>query len=121
MAENPNLSQEQAVEKAVLEYHRTRRDLAESIRFIFEAVVPAQDGYASSLQARLNEFAKRYLIGSSGKEFIAYRVFAQIDRLGDAIVKARTDVTNAVSDTKLPSQAGRKISCAYFDNCSTRS
>ena len=112
LAENPNLTQEQAVEKAVLEYHRTRRELAECLRFIFEASVPAQDGNASNIQLRLNEFAKRYLVGSGGPSFIAHGVFSEINRLEDAIGKARTAVTNAVSDTKLPAQAGK--SCLYI-------
>lgn len=106
LAHNPNFNKEQAVEQAVLEFHQTRRELADCLRFIFEASVSAQDGYASKVQARVNDFAKRHLIGTGGQNFIAYRVFTEISRLDEAIGNARVAVTNAISDTKIPTQPG---------------
>ena len=96
----------QAVEQAVLEYHRVRRETADCLRFIFEAADSAQRGFVVNTRIRLNEFAKRYLVDGGGEGSLAARVFTELENLGGAIADARVAVTNAVSNTRLPNTQG---------------
>ncbi|TDL27118.1 hypothetical protein BD410DRAFT_714859 [Rickenella mellea] len=102
LSENPNIDQVQAVEKSVVEFHHTRRDLADCLRFIFEAASVAQQGHASRLHVQLNEFARRHLITAEGDKSLGNKVFAEIANLGDAITAAKAAVTNAISQTNIP-------------------
>lgn len=106
LTDNPTIGQVQAVELVVIEYHRIRRDLADCLSFIFEAAVVAQKGYGPAVHGRVNEFAKRQLVGGGADGSLAYRVFAELERLGTAIADARRAVTNAVSNTNIPGSQG---------------
>ena len=101
---NPNIGRIQAVEYAVLAHHQLRRYLADCLRFIFEAVRVGQRGVGTPFHSRLAEYAKRQLVGSGGEGSLANRLFKQIDQLGQAIVETKTAVTNAVSNTNVPTQ-----------------
>lgn len=101
LTENPTIGQVEAAEQTILAYHRVRRDLADCLRFIFESADTAQKGYAQPVHARLNDFAKRQLIGSGGEGSLAHRLFVELDGLGGTIANASSAVTNAVSNTSL--------------------
>lgn len=105
LTESPTITEVSAVEQAILEYHRFRREVADCIRFVFEISNEALKGHAPPIFARLNEFVKRYLVGQS-----ATRVFAEIVALDGAMVDARTAVTNAISDTNIPANQGKYLS-----------
>ena len=101
LAENPTIGQIEATEQTILAYHRVRRELADCLRFIFEAADTAQRGYARPIHSRLNDFAQRHLLGSNGVNSLASRLFSELDGFGSVIANARVAVTNAVSNTSL--------------------
>lgn len=106
LTDNPTIGQVKAVELVVIEYHNIRRNLADCLSFIFEAAVVAQKGYGPAVYGRVNEFAKRQLVGGGADGSLAYRVFAELERLSAAIADARRAVTNAVSNTNIPGFQG---------------
>lgn len=103
LSENPTINQVEAVEQSVLAYHRVRRELTDCLQFIFQAVEVAQNGSSIPTYIRINEYAQKQLIGGDKKENLAYKIFAEMDKLGSAIVNAKVAVTNAITNTNLPS------------------
>lgn len=107
LSESPTSSEASAVEHAILEYHRFRRELADCLRFVFEISTAALGGHAPPIFSRVDDFVKRFL---AGKDSIATKVFAEIVVLDAAIVNARTAVVNAVSNTNVPNSQGEYLS-----------
>ncbi|KAI5120013.1 hypothetical protein M0805_008474 [Coniferiporia weirii] len=106
LSDNPTINQIEAVEQAILGYHRVRRELADCLRFVFEAADVAERGHARPVHARLNDFARRQLVGGGNGSSLAYRIFAELNNLGNVIANARMAVTNAVSNTNVPGPQG---------------
>lgn len=109
LADNPTIGDVDTVEQAVLAYHKLRRDLAECLRFLFEAADAAEKGYAKPLLVRLKDFVKRQFLGSGSQASLAYRIFSEISTLNGIIATARVAVTNAVSNTTVPTTPGMFI------------
>ncbi|KAH8115108.1 nucleoporin Nup186/Nup192/Nup205 [Phellopilus nigrolimitatus] len=106
LTENPTINQIEAVEQAILAFHETRRELADCLRFVFEAADAAEKADALPVHARLNDFVKRQLVGSTSEGSVAYHIFAELNNSGAAIANARAAVTNAVSNTNVPGPQG---------------
>ena len=118
LSDNPTISEIDTVEQAVLAYHKLRRELADCLRFVFEAADAAEKGYAMPLHIRLKDFAKRQLLGTAAEGTLAYRIFMEINSMNEVIARARCAVTNAVSNTAVPTIQGVLLShCMYFGLC----
>ena len=101
----------------MLAYYKLRRELADCLRFVFEAADAAEEAYAMSLHIRLKDFAKRQLLGAAAEGTLAYRIFMEIISLNEVFAKARCAVTNAVSNTTVPTTQGALLphcTLAYF-------
>lgn len=114
LADNPTIGEVDAIEQSVLAYHKLRRELADCLRFVFEAADAAEKGYAMSLHVRLKDFAKRQLLGSGAEGTLAYHILMEINSLNGVIANARMAVTNAVSNTTVPSTQGTCFSSLNF-------
>ncbi|KAJ3544602.1 hypothetical protein NM688_g5723 [Phlebia brevispora] len=104
---NPNISQEQLMEATILEFHLRRRQLADCLRYIFEAAEVAQSGDAPQLYDQLETFVRRHIL-ADGDRF-PQRVYAEADKLGDVINKVQVARQNAKSNTAAPSQQGGQL------------
>ncbi|KAL5524938.1 hypothetical protein ACEPAF_8807 [Sanghuangporus sanghuang] len=107
LSEHPTIDKVEAVEQTVLAYHQSRRELADCIRFIFEAVEKAESPDALPVHALLDDFVRRHLVKKGGEDSIASSIFVELSGMEKTIGNARIAVTNAISKTNIPgSQAG---------------
>ncbi|KAF7795183.1 hypothetical protein EIP86_006332 [Pleurotus ostreatoroseus] len=104
MAANPNLSQEQLIEATVLEFHLRRRQLAECLRYIFEAAEFSESEDAPQLYEQLHGFITGQIL--AGGDRFPRRLFTEIDKLEDVISRVQVERQNARSNTAAPSQQG---------------
>ena len=118
MTHNPNLSQAQCIEAAIMEYHTRRREIAECLGTILQAAERAETADASPLQQRLDMFVRQQLLNIGGRAgaglSLAMKVFQEIHNVGNALNKAQVARQNAKSETIPPSQG-------TFPVCSHRS
>ncbi|RPD60781.1 hypothetical protein L227DRAFT_653063 [Lentinus tigrinus ALCF2SS1-6] len=109
MADNPNLTQEQCIEAAIMEYHTRRREIAECLDTILQAAERAETADASPLQQRIDMFVRQQLLNLGGRAgaglSLAMKVFQEIHNVGNALTKAQAVRQNAKSETVPPSQA----------------
>ena len=109
ISNNPNFSPVNILEEVVLEHHRRRRDLADSIRFLLEAAELAGTPGATALHARLDLFVQQQLIppkeGTNAVTFwekgLGWKVLLEIEALEQAISQAQLAKQNAGSSTTL--------------------
>ncbi|KAL6308871.1 nucleoporin Nup186/Nup192/Nup205 [Sparassis latifolia] len=107
VAENPNMTRERCIEAAVLEFHVRRRQLAECLRYIFEAAEMVESQDAPPLCARIDLFVRQQLLpapgGPAGGLSLASKIFQEVHNLGNVLSKAQTARQNARSNTVAPS------------------
>ncbi|KAF8272691.1 nucleoporin Nup186/Nup192/Nup205 [Lactarius quietus] len=109
ISNNPNFSPVNILEEVVLEHHRRRRDLADSIRFLLEAAEVAGSPGATALHARLDLFVQQQLIPPKertnsvafGDKGLGWKVLLEIEALEQVISQAQTAKQNAGSCTTL--------------------
>lgn len=108
MSHNPNLTREQFIEAAVMEYHTRRRDIADCLGTILQAAEQAETADASPLHQRINLFVRQQLLQSAGRTggtlSLALKLFQEIHNVGNALSKAQAARQNAKSETVAPSQ-----------------
>lgn len=104
ISSNPNTSQEQLIDLTILEFHTRRRQLADCLRYIFEAAEVAQNAEAPQLYEQLEVFVRHQIL-SENPQF-PRKLFAEMDKLGDTILKVQNARQNAKSSTTAPSQQG---------------
>ncbi|RDX43688.1 hypothetical protein OH76DRAFT_1188692 [Lentinus brumalis] len=108
MTHNPNLTQEQCIEAAIMEYHTRRREIAECLGTILQAAERAETADASPLHQRIDLFVRQQLLNPGGRAgsglSLAMKVFQEIHNVGNALNKAQAARQNAKSETVPPSQ-----------------
>ncbi|KAI0351635.1 hypothetical protein OH77DRAFT_1429461 [Trametes cingulata] len=108
MAHNPNLTPEQCIEAAVVEFHLRRRDTADCLRYILEAAELAETADAPPLCHRISHFVRQHLLQPGGRAgaglSLAMKIFQEIHNVGNALAKAQAARQNARSETIAPSQ-----------------
>lgn len=107
MSHNPNITQEKLIEATILEFHSRRRNLADCLRYIFEAADAAQDPSSPVLFSQLGQFTQQYLI--EGGNNLPQRLVKEVDRLGETITKVQVARMNAQSNTAAP--MGQGVHC----------
>ncbi|PCH43029.1 hypothetical protein WOLCODRAFT_121398 [Wolfiporia cocos MD-104 SS10] len=104
MTDDPHLTPERAIESAILEFHRRRRDMADCLRYMLEAADAGQISCPTKLFSDVGDFVRQDLLdGSAGSLTLPERLFQELYKLGDALGKAQTARQNARSDTVAPS------------------
>lgn len=115
MTHNPNLTQEQCIEAAIMEFHKRRREIAECLGTILQAAERAETADASPLNQRIDIFVRQQLLQSGLRMgtglSLAMKVFQEIHNVGNALSKAQTARQNAKSETVAPSQG---MSLRYY-------
>ncbi|KAI0744751.1 nucleoporin Nup186/Nup192/Nup205 [Earliella scabrosa] len=110
MTHNPNLTQEQCVEAAIMEYHTRRRDIADCLGTILQAAERAETVDASPLNQRIDMFVRQQLLQPGGRTgaglSLAMKLFQEIHNVGNALNKTQAARQNARSETVAPSQVG---------------
>ncbi|KAI0944532.1 hypothetical protein AcW1_002214 [Taiwanofungus camphoratus] len=110
MSENPNVSMESCIEATILEFHLRRRQLAECLRYIFEAAAIAETPQASQLYVRLDHFVRQQLLPAPGGRntglSLAVKIFQEIHNLGNVLAKVQAARQCAKSNTVAPSAQG---------------
>jgi len=109
ISNNPNFSPVNILEEVVLEHHRRRRDLADSIRFLLEAAEMAGSQGTTALHARLDLFVQQQLIPPKertngvafGEKGLGWKVLLETEALEPAISQAQLAKQNAGSSTTL--------------------
>lgn len=104
MSTNPNVPQEQLIEATVLEFHLRRRQLADCLRYIFEAAEVAQNTGSPELYSQLEIFVRQQLIAEGDK--LPQRIYNELEKLSGVIAKVQCARQNATSNTVAPSQQG---------------
>ncbi|EJF60131.1 hypothetical protein DICSQDRAFT_171358 [Dichomitus squalens LYAD-421 SS1] len=108
MTHNPNLTQEQCIEAAIMEYHTRRRELADCLGTILQAASRAEAGDASPLHQRIEMFVRQQLLHPGGRAgaglSLAMKLFQEIHSVGNALAKAQAARQNARSETVAPTQ-----------------
>ncbi|OBZ74918.1 hypothetical protein A0H81_05368, partial [Grifola frondosa] len=124
MIKNPNLTQEECIEATILEFHQRRRQIAECLRYIFQAAEPAEARDEPPLYQRLDAFVRQHLLpppGGSGMGLsLAIKVFQEMHNLGNVLAKAQSARQNARSDTVAPSQGNATAAGLGFDILTAR-
>ena len=103
MHENPNLTQEQCIEAAIMEFHKRRRETADCLGALLQAAERAETADASPLCQRIDIFVRQQLLQTGGLS-LAMKVFQEIHNTGNALNKAQVARQNAKSDTVPPTQ-----------------
>lgn len=110
MAQNPNINSVTAMEATVVEFHKRRRHLVDCLRFLFEAAESAQLPDTPRLYVRLETFLRQELVPTiklDGRDVsLAYRIFKEIESLGNAVSEACAAKQCATSNT-VPPGSGR--------------
>ena len=109
ISNNPNFSPVSILEEVVLEHHRRRHNLADSIRFLLEAVEMVNSPGTTALHARLELFVTQQLIPSKegtdsvvfGEKGWGWKVLLEIEALDQSISHALAAKQNAGSNTIL--------------------
>ncbi len=109
ISNNPNFSPVNILEEVILEHHRRRRDLADSIRFLLEAAEMAGSPGTTALYGRIDLFVQQQLIPqnertngvSFGEKGLGWKVLLEIEALEQAISQAMSAKQNAGSCTIL--------------------
>ncbi|KAH9856365.1 nucleoporin Nup186/Nup192/Nup205 [Lenzites betulinus] len=108
MTHNPNLTSEQYIEAAILEFHLRRRETADCLRSIFEAAEVTERADAPPLCHRVAQFVMQQLIGDGARTgaglSLAMKIFQEIHNVGNALTKAQAARQNARSETVAPTQ-----------------
>ncbi|KZT24940.1 hypothetical protein NEOLEDRAFT_1178711 [Neolentinus lepideus HHB14362 ss-1] len=106
VTENPNLNPVAAVEKAIVRHHQRRRDLAECLRLIFEACEVSQTHDPPQVFRAIAELTMGYLIPPTDSAKtgpgLAIKIFNEIDKLANELVKTQNAKLNAKSETVIP-------------------
>ena len=116
MAQNPNIDSVTTMEATVVEFHKRRRHLVDCLRFLFEAAESAQLPDAPRLYVRLETFLRQELVptvkvdGKGGS--LAYRIFKEIESLGNVVFEASAARQSATSNTVPPSSC--ELYCFYY-------
>jgi nuclear pore complex protein Nup205 len=110
MSENTNIGPVQCMELTVATFHQERRDLVDSLRFLFEATEASELPDASIVYQRLGTFVKAELLlgprSGVSEPTMARKVFKAIEQLDALIGKADAARKNAGSNTVVPSGQG---------------
>src|ERR1700691_363432 len=122
ISNNPNFSPVNIVEEVVLEHHRRRRDLADSIRFLLDAAELASSLGATALHARLDLFVQQQLIPPKestngvafGEKGLGWKVLLEIEALEQAISQAQLAKQNAGSSTVLQGVSSSSLTLSAF-------
>ena len=122
LSNNPNFSPVNILEEVVLEHHRRRRDLADSIRFLLEAAEAAGSPGATALHARLELFVQQQLIPTKertngvafGEKGLGWKVLLEIEALEQAISQAQSAKQNAGSCTTLQGMSSSSLTPPAF-------
>ena len=122
ISNNPNYSPVNILEEVVLEHHRRRRDLADSIRFLLEAAEVASSPGANPLHARLDLFVRQQLIPPKertngvafGEKGLGWKVLLEIEALEQAISQAQSAKQNAGSSTTLQGTSSSSLTPPAF-------
>lgn len=117
MSENPNVSMESCIEATILEFHLRRRQLAECLRYIFEAAAIAETPQASQLYVRLDHFVRQQLLPAPGGRntglSLAVKIFQEIHNLGNVLAKVQAARQCAKSNTVAPSAQGEYLNASF--------
>ena len=101
----PNMSRDQFVEAVIIEFHLRRRELAECIRYIFEAAeVGLNTPDAPDLYTELEAYVRQRIVNVRP---YAGLLIQEIERLGDTIRAVQVARQNARSNTIAPSEQGK--------------
>ncbi|KAI0830134.1 nucleoporin Nup186/Nup192/Nup205 [Trametes gibbosa] len=113
MEHNPNLTPEQYIETAILEFHLRRREIADCLWSIFEAAEVTERADAPPLCHRVTQFVTQQLLGDGGRSgaglSLAMKIFQEIHNVGNALAKAQAARQNARSETVAPTQGTHAI------------
>ena len=122
ISNNPNFSPVSILEQVILEHHRRRRDLADSIRFLLEAAEVAASPAATALHARLDLFVQQQLIPPKertngvafGEKGLGWKVLLEIEALEQVICQAQLAKQNAGSSTTLHGASSLSLAPSAF-------
>jgi len=109
MTENPNIGPVNCLELTIAEFHQRRRHLVDSLRYLFEAAEAGESSGASPMYMRIDTFVRVDLMSSVPPQdgtSLAYKIFKEIENLGNAILKADAARKNAGSNTTAPTGQG---------------
>lgn len=106
MLTHPNVNSTTAIESAIIEFHKRRRDLVDCIEYILEAAETFRPG-VPRLYERLAQYAQDNLVQlAKGDAALAPRIIKQLVRLGSEIAKTQAAKQGATANTTAPSQQG---------------
>ncbi|KAH8101334.1 nucleoporin Nup186/Nup192/Nup205 [Cristinia sonorae] len=108
MSSHPNLVEDRCLEATVLEHHTRRRQVAECLKYVFEAAVASQYPDAPPLLHRLELFVREQLLSRQGSTTtLTEKLLNEVDRIGEALNVVNTDRQNAGSLTVASVQGGQ--------------
>ena len=103
MVSTPNVTGDKAIEATILEFHLRRRQVTDCLRYLFEATLVAHSSEAPYLYEQIQVFVKQHILA---RKDLSRSIFAEIQRLGDMVMKVRSALQNARTDTVLQPQQG---------------
>ncbi|KAF9463318.1 nucleoporin Nup186/Nup192/Nup205 [Collybia nuda] len=106
MAENPNISPVQCLEATIAEFHQRRRHLVDCLLYLVEATEAAEAPDLPPTYARIANYVRVELLGTSAGDAFALKIFKQLEGLDSVIGRADLARKNASSNTTLPSGQG---------------
>lgn len=108
MSENPNIGTIRCIEEAIREFHRHRRQLADSIRYILEAAALSSSA-DSQLLKHLDLFVRQHLLPPQGQgnalSFVS-RILKELGNLETPMNKTQAGKQCATSNTVFQSGQG---------------
>ncbi|KDQ54533.1 hypothetical protein JAAARDRAFT_38210 [Jaapia argillacea MUCL 33604] len=109
MVENPNITQTDLIEATILEFHERRRHISDCLVFLLQASDAASAGAAPQVYYDLDRFVREYLMPVQDKTLgsLPFKIWKEIENLGNVISTAQNARQCAVSDTVAPSAQGR--------------
>ncbi|KIK56168.1 hypothetical protein GYMLUDRAFT_87421 [Collybiopsis luxurians FD-317 M1] len=125
MSQNPNITPVYCLEMAVAEFHSRRRQLVDCLRYLLEATEVAQSPDVPALYHHISNYVRRDLAipeasPTGGEIPLAYRIFKEMENLGNVISRADNARKSAQTNTVVPQQGnptlGSDILNARYDS-----
>lgn len=103
LVQNPNVSPIDSIELTILEHHTYRRQFADCLRYLFQAVFLSLSDGSNHLYHQLANYVRHQLItpSSTAKEHLTAKILTHIQSLDQQLSKIQAAVQNAGSNTQI--------------------
>lgn len=112
MAQNPNITPVECIETTIFEFHQRRRSLTDCLRMLMQLTEIGGQAASSDFYRHVSQFVAQEIIPperpqtGGGEIPFAYRLFKELENLGNVMSRVENAKRNAPSNTTVPQGQG---------------